>query len=88
VRRLQRRAAQRRRWEVALLALAVGHWAYHENREWDLVVKDLVATQGVEFDLDGLDDTRPSATRPSHAIDLTSPDETFRAPAVEEGVSR
>lgn len=82
VRRLQRRAVQRRRWEIALLALAVGHWAYHKNREWDLVFKDLIAAQGLEFDLDTVDDAGPSTTAPLHTIDLTSADEAFQAPDV------
>ncbi len=68
MRRLQRRAAQRRRWELALLALAVGHWAYHKNREWDLVVKDLVAIRGWQSDLDALDDAGPSTTAPPDTI--------------------
>jgi hypothetical protein len=80
MRRLQRRAAQRRRWELALLALAVGHWAYHKNREWDLVVKDLVAMREWQSALDALDDTGPSTTAPSHTIDLTPANEVFRAP--------
>jgi hypothetical protein len=79
-RRLQRRAAQRTRWELALLALALGHWAYHKNREWDLVVKDLVATRGWQSALDALDDAGPPTTTPSHTIDLTSADEAFPAP--------
>ncbi len=80
VRRLQRRAAQRRRWELALLALTVGHWAYHKNREWDLAVKDLVFNRGWQSALDALDDAGPSATAPSHTIDLTPADEAVRAP--------
>ncbi len=80
VRRLQRRAVQRRRWELALLALAVGHWAYHKNREWDLVVKDLVVSRGWQSALEALDDAGASTTAPSHTIDLTSADEAFRAP--------
>jgi hypothetical protein len=80
VRRLQRRAAQRRRWELALLALAVGHWAYHKNREWDLVVKDLVGIRAWQSALDALDDVGPSTTGSPHTIDLTPADEAFRAP--------
>jgi hypothetical protein len=80
VRRLQRRAAQRRRWELSLLALAVGHWAYHKNREWNLVVKDLVAIRGWQSDLDAPDDAGPSTTAPPHTIDLTPADEALRAP--------
>jgi hypothetical protein len=79
-RRLQRRAAQRTRWELALLALAVGHWAYHKNREWNLVVKDLVATLNWQSALDALDDGEPSTTAPSHTIDLTSADDALAAP--------
>jgi hypothetical protein len=79
-RRLRRRAAQRTGWELALLALAVGHWAYHKNREWDLVVKDLVATRDRPSPLDVLDDAGPCTTAPSHTVDLTSADEAFRAP--------
>ncbi len=81
VRRLQRRAVQRRRWKIALLALAVGHWAYHKNREWDLVVKDLVTARGLEHDLDAVDDAGPSTTAPSHSIDLTVADKAFEVPA-------
>ena len=80
-RRLRRKAAQRTRWEFALLALAVGHWAYHKNREWDLLVEDLVASRGRQFDLDNLDDEAPSTTAPPHAIDLTSTEGAFGAPA-------
>lgn len=82
VRRRQRRAAQRRRWELALLGLAFGHWAYHKNREWDLLVKDLAATRGWPSALDALDDAGPSATAPSHTIDLTltPAEEASRAP--------
>jgi len=79
VRRLQRRAVQRKRWELAVLALAVGHWAYHKNREWDSVVKDLVAIRGWQYALDDLDDAGPSTTAPSHTIDLTPADEAVRA---------
>ncbi len=80
VRRLQRQAAQRRRWELALLGLAVGHWAYHKNHEWNLVVKDLVAIRGWQSDLDALDDAGPSTTARPHAIDLTPADEAVRVP--------
>ncbi len=66
---------------MALLALAVGHWAYHKNREWDLVVKDLIAARGLELELVAHDDAEPSATAPSHTIDLTPADEAFGAPA-------
>lgn len=79
--RLRRQAAQRTRWELALLALAVGHWAYHKNREWELLVKDLVVSRGRRLDLDDLDDAGPSTTAPPHAIDLTSTDDVFGAPA-------
>jgi predicted metalloprotease len=79
-RRLQRRAAQRTRWELALLALAVGHWAYHKNREWNLAVKDLVVTRDEQSAIDALDDAGPSTTAPSHTIDLTSADEAFPEP--------
>jgi hypothetical protein len=81
VRRLKRRAVQRRRWEIALLALAVGHWAYHKNQEWDLAVKDLITARGLELDLDAVDDARPSTAAASHTIDLTAADEAFQAPA-------
>ncbi len=80
VRRLQRRAAQRRRCELSLLALAVGHWAYHKNREWDLAVKNLVAIRNWEAALVALDDAEPSTTAPPQTIDLTPADEEFRAP--------
>ena len=85
-RRLRRQAAQRARWEIALLALAAGHWAYHKNREWDLAVKDLVASRGGRSDLDGLDDlddAGPSTSAPD-AIDLTSTDDVFGAPATRQ----
>jgi hypothetical protein len=80
-RRLRRQATQRARWEIALLLLAVGHWAYHKNREWDLLVKDLVASRAGEYDFDDLDDGGPSTTAPPDAIDLTSTDDVLRAPA-------
>jgi hypothetical protein len=83
VRRLQRQAAQRTRWELALLALAVSHWAYHKNREWNLVVKDLVGIRGWQSDLDALDafdDAGPSTTAPPHTIDLRPADEAVQAP--------
>ncbi len=80
VRRLQRRAVQRRRWELALLALAVSHWAYHKNREWDLAVKDLVAIRNWQSALDALDDAEPPTTAPPRTIDLTPADEAIRAP--------
>lgn len=79
-RRLRRQAAQRARWEIALLALAVGHWAYHKNREWNLLVKDLVASRGGCFDFDDLDDLDLSTTTPLKAIDLTSTDDVFGVP--------
>lgn len=72
VRRMQQRAAQRRRWELALLALAVGHWAYHKNREWNLAVKDLIAARGEGLSIDVPDYAEAFATVPSHDIDLTS----------------
>ncbi len=80
VRRLQRRAVQRRRWEIALLALVVGHWAHHKNREWNLVVKDLITARELELDLDAVDDAGPSTAAPSHTIDLTAADEALQAP--------
>jgi len=79
VRRLRRRAVQRTRWELALLALAAGHWAYHKNREWDMVVKDLVAIRGWQSVLDLHDDDRPTTTAPSQTIDLTAADEGLPA---------
>ena len=78
-RRLRQRAAQQRRWQLALLALAVGHWAYHKNREWDLAVKDLVANRNWQSALDALDDAEPSITASTQTIDLTPADEAFRA---------
>ena len=83
-RRLRRQAARRTRWEIALLALAVGHWAYHKNREWNVLVKDLVASRGRQFDLDDLDGPDAEgrwSTAPAHAIDLTSTDNTLDVPA-------
>ncbi len=80
VRRLQRRAAQRRRWELSLLAFAVGHWAYHKNREWNLVVKDLVAIRDWQSALDALDDAGPYTPLPSHTIDLRPADEALGTP--------
>jgi hypothetical protein len=80
IRRLQRRAAQRRRWELALLALAVGHWAYHKNREWDLAVKDLVAIRNWQSALDAIDDAEPSTAASPQTIDLTPADESLWAP--------
>lgn len=80
-RRLRRQAAQRARWEIALLALALGHWAYHKNREWDLAVKDLAAARTGWLDLEDLDDAGPSTTGPPDAIDLTSTRDTLGAPA-------
>ena len=80
-RRLRRKAALRTRWEIALLTLVVGHWAYHKNREWDLLVKDLVAARGRQFDLDALDDEGPPTTALSHSIDLTSTEDALDSPA-------
>ena len=80
-RRLRRRAALRARWETALLALAVAHWAYHKNREWNLVVKDLVASRAGLSDLDVLEDVGTGTTAPPSAIDLTSDDDIVIEPA-------
>ena len=80
VRRMQQRAAQRRRWELTLLALAVGHWAYHKNREWDLAVKDLIATRGQGLGSDVPAQAQAPATVPFHHIDLTSADEASASP--------
>ena len=64
-----------------MLALAVGHWAYHKNREWNLLVKDLIASLGGRPGVDDLDDPGPSTTPPPIAIDLTSTNEVLGASA-------
>ena len=80
-RRLRRQAARRTRWEIAIFALAVGHWAYHKNREWNLLVRDLVSSRDAQVVLDGVEDAGPSTTTPPHAIDLTSTDDELKAAA-------
>lgn len=86
-RRLRERAARRTRWEIALLALAVGHWAYHKNREWDTFVKELAIPRGGRLDLDDVEDFddlagegRWPAASP-RAIDLTRTNDALGASA-------
>ena len=76
-RRCRCRLAQRRRWELTLLALAVAHWAYHKNRAWDELVTELVSsTRCLDFqELDLNRDAAPPAVGPPDRIDLTSPAE-------------
>lgn len=76
-RRYRRRLAQRRRWELTLLALAIAHWAYHKNHAWNELVTDLGnSTLYPDFsELDpNLDAALPAAVPPDR-IDLTSPAE-------------
>lgn len=80
-RRLRRQATRRTRWELGLLALAAGHWAYHKNREWNLVVKDLVASRAGDLFFDAADPEGRPMTAPARAIDLTSSDDTLDVPA-------
>ncbi len=77
-RRYRCRLAQRRRWELTLLALAVAHWAYHKNRAWNELVTELVnSTRYLDFqELDLNLDAAPPAAVPPDRIDLTSPAET------------
>jgi hypothetical protein len=63
-----------------MLALALGHWAYHKNREWNLAVKDLVTIRDWQYAIDALDDANPSTAAPLHTIDLTPADEAVRVP--------
>lgn len=72
-RRLRRRLARRQQWELALVALAVCHWAYHKNRDWDLLVRELTFGDPYDgvADLDGR--ALPGEPRPCETIDLTAP---------------
>ncbi len=72
-RRLRHRLAQRQRWELALLALAVCHWAYHKNRDWDLLVSELVPDDPYDSfaDLDGRAVAGETVAR--QTLDLSAP---------------
>lgn len=72
-RKLRRRLARRQRWELALLALAVCHWAYHKNRDWDLLVSELVSDDPYDSaaDLDGRAGPVELAAR--QTLDLSAP---------------
>ena len=78
-RRYRRKLVQRRRWELTLLALAIAHWAYHKNREWNALVTELASgrpdpdVHHLDPDLD-LEAAPPTAV-PTYRIDLTSPSE-------------
>lgn len=76
-RRYRRKLVQRRRWELTLLALAIAHWAYHKNREWNALVTDLVSGRPDPHDLDPDLDlvAAPPTAVPRSRIDLTSPSE-------------
>jgi hypothetical protein len=72
-RKLRRRLARRQQWELALLALAVCHWAYHKNRDWDLLVSELTSGDPYDgfADLDG--HALQGEPGPYETIDLTAP---------------
>jgi hypothetical protein len=72
-RKLRRRLARRQRYELALLALAVCHWAYHKNRDWDLLIRELTSADPYEgfTDLDGR--VLPGELTPYETVDLSAP---------------
>ena len=72
-RRRRRELAQRRRRTLALLAIAVGHWAYHKNRAWNDMISELTYSRPYADELDIVTSNAASSPATPARIDLTSP---------------
>ena len=72
-RKLRRRLERRQRWELTLLALAVCHWAYHKNRDWNVLVNELISGDPFQAFADPDVDARAGELDPYEKIDLSAP---------------